>query len=270
MEFAFGANKKTQKRLIKLLKSKNMNFNKVIFLALGGILSFTSCEKAIGYRLEGSTDSTVESDLSNYPKDGTLAISENFQSWNWDGYTNLVTSGCDKDIMRSSVVMYRPDPLVKTYGDFSVNYTLQDFSVSPNCENTAGTSTDTSSISTGYLALQCLVFYRCGNHDSDAMLQIEELPSVSRISFSVSYGGDYSYITGLSLWKKSEGESKFTRIGNYVPENPSEGEVFNVDINEKNVALRFTPTIPTGEVAMNDTINRAVRIHDLKIWSMKE
>lgn len=229
-----------------------------------------SCEKSLGYRVDGNTDAIEEPDLSNYPTDGSLAISENFQTWTWDGYNAMVPGECGMDVMRSAVVMYRPDPLVKKYGNFCVSYVLQDFAVNPCCGNAAGTSAKDSEISIGYLALQCLIFYRCGNHDSDALLELPVLPSVSKISFSVSYGGgNIEYITGLGLWKKGEGETRFTRVGNYVPEKPLEGETFEVGINERNVALRFAPTIPKGTVEVNDTINREVRIHDLKVWCMK-
>lgn len=253
-------------------------FSLLIILLLSG---FSSCEKASNYRFLGIEDSDTDDPLpedpgvsmDHYPADGSLAFHENFQSWKRDGYINQVQQGCETDLMTTSVIMYQPDrPVTVTYAGFAVTYALQDYAVNPVCGNKAGTSTAGSEISTGYVALQSEIYYECGGHNSDAQLNLSKLPSVSKISFGISYGGDVEFVGGISLWVKEDGESGFTRIGDYGAESPSEGQVFTVDIDKKNVFLRFTPAISDRGIGVNDgeQSDRSVRLHDLYIWSMNE
>lgn len=245
-------------------------------------LYFTSCEKPSNYRFLGMDDDdisggTEEPDpavsITNYPADGSLAFYENFQSWKRDGYINQVKQDCETDLMTTTVIMYQPNkPVTKVYQEkFPVTYALQDFAVNPQCGNKAGTSTASSDVSLGYIALQSEIYYECGGHNSDAQLNLSRLPSVSKIKFCISYGGDVEYVGGISLWVKAEGESNFSRTGNYICTNPTEGQVFTVDINKRNVYLRFTPAISDKGTGVNDGIhsNRNVRLHDLYVWCMK-
>ncbi|MDR1672661.1 MAG: hypothetical protein LBS09_04255 [Bacteroidales bacterium] len=238
---------------------------------LGAVLC--SCEKESNYRFAGEEmpDETVDkTDAGSYPTDGSLAFHEDFRSWKRDGYVNLMpTDDCEEDRMTTSVIMYRTEkPVKKTYGGFTVAYILQDFAVNPACGNRAGTSPD--SVSTGYVALQQFIFYECGQHDSDALLLLSELPSVSVLRFSVSIGGQKSDVKGVTLWKKSDGAKSFVRVGDYLPSDPDEGEVFAVNIHEKNVQLKFVPALTGKENPVNDGINRAVRIHDIWVWSSEQ
>jgi hypothetical protein len=243
------------------------------------IVLLPACEKESNYRFRNevltdedeTTDDTLSMDY--YPKDGSLAFYETFQSWKRDGYINQVKNDCETDLMTTSVIMYRPDSPVKvTYDGFQVSYSLQDFAVNPTCGNKAGTSTVASEVSLGYVALQSEIYYECGGHNSDAQMILSELPSVSKISFSISYGGDVDYVGGLSVWTKVEGESSFTRLGDYEPQDPLQGEVFQIEINQKNVQLKFTPAISDKGIGVNDGVqaDRSVRIHDLYVWSMNE
>lgn len=235
------------------------------------LLSFFSCEKESNYRFLNENESTIDNagNTDNYPHDGSLVIHENFQKWKRDGYINLVLTNCEEDVMTSAVIMYRPDkPVLVQYDLVTVAYTLQDFAVNPACGNVAGTSTPDSEISNGYVALQQLIFYECGQHDSDALMTLSELPSISKVDFTVSYGGKTDEVGGLSLWKKGESDSKFIKIGDYKPEVPQTGEKFTVEINEKNIQLKFMPALTGKDNPINDGINRAIRIHDLNIWCM--
>jgi hypothetical protein len=250
------------------------------FIIAGLIIlsTFIGCEKESNYRFKGKEDtseSTGDDTLSmdNYPKDGSLAFSENFQQWKRDGYVESIRQDCEMDIMTSNIIMYRPDkPVVRNYIGFQVSYSLQDFAVNPECGNMAGTSSPESDISVGYVALQSEIFYECGGHNSDALMQLSELPSVSRISFAISYGGDTAYVGGLTLWKKSSSDSKFIRVGDFQPGIPSVGEIFTVDLNEKDVLLKFTPALSDKGIGVNDGVhaNRNVRIHGLWVWSIKD
>jgi hypothetical protein len=247
-------------------------------LALVILLSFSGCEKESNYRFKGktSTVTTTTNDsisLANYPTDGSLAFHENFQQWKRDGYVEQVKQDCEADLMTTTIIMYRPDkPVTVTYNNFPITYSLQDFAVNPDCGNKAGTSTSDSDVSLGYVALQSEIFYECGGHYSDAQMILSELPSVSTIKFSVSYGGDVAYVGGLSLWKKGDGETSYTRVGDYQPQDPEQGQTFSVDINEKNVQLKFTPAISDKGAGVNDGVNsnRSVRIHDIYVWSIEE
>lgn len=234
---------------------------------------FLSCEVESNYRFQGIDADRQESgiiDETIYPKDGSLVFYENFQSWEYDGYLEGDSRNCEDLQMISSVIMYRPGlPLVKTYDNsLTVTYWLQDFAVNPSCGNIARTSTKDSDVSSGYIALQQLIFYECGQHDSDASLMLSELPSVSKVEFSVSYGGLLNDVGGLSLWKKTKDQTKFTKVGDFKPDDPEAGEKFSVEINEKDVQLKFIPALTGRDNPENDGINRAVRIHDLYVWSM--
>jgi hypothetical protein len=246
-------------------------------------ISLGSCEKQSNYRFLGIDDEVVSDStgligdsisIAKYPTDGSLAFHENFQGWKRDGYINEVKQDCETDLMTTTVIMYRPDkPVTRVYNNkFPVTYSLEDFAVNPTCGNKAGTSTDTSEVSLGYVALQSEIYYECGGHNSDAQLNLSLLPSVSKIKFSVSYGGDVEYVGGLSLWMKAEGETGLPRVGDYSPTDPTVGQTFTVDINKKNVYLKFVPAISSKGIGVNDPThsNRNVRIHDLWIWSIKE
>ncbi|MDR2764543.1 MAG: hypothetical protein LBB90_05875 [Tannerella sp.] len=230
-----------------------------------------SCEQESNYRFRGMPDEAVyirSSAGENDPSNDTLLFHENFQSWKREGYMNRVKEDCEEDQMTTSLVMYTPGkPRTADYGGLTVVYTLLDFAVSPECGAQAGTSAG-SEVSAGYVALQQLIFYECGQHDSDAMMLLSPLPSVSRVRFSVSLGGRVEDVAGITLWKKTEGETVFTKAGDYIPSDPEAGETFSVDINERNVQLKFVPALTGKENPVNDGLNRAVRIHDLWVWSM--
>ncbi|MDR1980999.1 MAG: hypothetical protein LBQ39_05170 [Tannerellaceae bacterium] len=235
--------------------------------------SLSSCEKELGYRFIGIPDEeevevTPPSDYSEYPADGLLVFYENFQSWKREGYDNLPSGDCEADQMTTAMVMYVPSkPRVAAYNGFSVAYTLKDFAVNPVC----GTQTDAADadVSPGFVALQQTIFYECGQHDSDALMLLSALPSVSQVKFSVSLGGKVDDVAGVSLWKKVEEAGAFTKVGDYLPTDPKAGEVFTVEINEEHVQLKFTPALTGRETPVNDGVNRAVKIHDLWVWSME-
>ncbi|OAV73026.1 hypothetical protein Barb6_00617 [Bacteroidales bacterium Barb6] len=234
---------------------------------------FSSCEKDSGYRFAGLSeedDVAIKPPLNEgeYAADGSLVFHENFQSWKREGYDNPPTGDCEADQMTTAMVMYVPSkPRMAEYNGFSVAYTLKDFAVNPVCGTPTGSAD--SEVSTGFVALQQTIFYECGQHDSDAQMLLSALPSVSQVRFSVSLGGKIEDVSGITLWKKTEGAGYFTKVGDYLPSDPDAGEVFTVEMNEKNVQLKFTPALTGRETPVNDGINRAVRIHDLWIYSMK-
>lgn len=203
---------------------------------------------------------------------GLLVFHENFQNWYREGYLSPTKQDCETDLMTSSgIVSFIPAQVAVIYDSLKVNYSLIDYAVNPECGNREGSSTETSEISKGYVALQCPVHYTCG-HYSKGCLDASNLPSVSYIEFTVSYG-DYStdnYAAGVSLWRKADTDVDTIKIGTYIPTNPLQGEKFTVKINSKNVFLRFkaekNSIVP---IVMESNINRSVRIHDLYIWKPK-
>ncbi|GHT60818.1 hypothetical protein AGMMS50239_10500 [Bacteroidia bacterium] len=233
---------------------------------------FSACEKELGYRFDGQSEEdnviiTPPFDGGGYALGDSLVFYENFQLWKREGYDNYPTSNCDDDQMTTALVMYVPSkPRMAEYNGFSVAYTLKDFAVNPTCGAQIGSAE--SEVSTGFVALQQTIFYECGQHDSDGQMMLSTLPSVSQVKFSVSLGGQIEDVAGVSLWKKTEGASNFTKVGDYLPSDPNADEIFTVEINEKNVQLKFTPALTGKETPVNDGINRAVRIHDLWVYSI--
>jgi hypothetical protein len=249
-----------------------MNYKLSIYAV--GLLLFLSCEKESGYRFAGIPDDddvvvvTPPQDNDEYDTDGSLLFHENFQSWKREGYDNLPTGNCEADLMTTATVMYVPSkPRMAEYNGCSVAYTLKDFAVNSVCGTPTGSAD--SEVSTGFVALQQTIFYECGQHDSDAQMVLSVLPSVSQVKFSVSLGGKIDDMSGVSLWKKAGGASSFTKVGDYLPSDPNTGEVFTVEINEKNVQLKFTTALTGKETPVNDGTTRAVRIHDLWVYAME-
>ena len=243
-----------------------------LFTVILPALLFTACEKDFGYRDRYlPAEEEYIPPVGDIPSDEDgLLFHENFQSWQREGYDNTAKQDCENAPMITATIMYTPSkPRIGNYGEFSIAYMLKDFAVNPECGAMGGGSTPDSDVSAGYVALQQLIFYECGQHDSDAFMLLPSLPSVGRIRFSVSLGGRIEDVAGLSLWKKSEGATAFTRVGDdFIPSDPANGEVFTVEINERNVQLKFIPALTGRENPVNDGVNRAVRIHDLWVWKM--
>jgi hypothetical protein len=230
---------------------------------------FSSCEKEFNYRFKGipEEEEYVPAAVVDTTSGDALLFHENFQRWKREGYDNPPTGDCEADQMSTALVMYVPSkPRIAEYGGLSVAYTLKDFAVNPSCGAQGGLSTENSEVSTGFVALQQTIFYECGQHDSDGLMQLSTLPSVSQIRFSVSLGGKIEDVVGVTLWKKAGGAASFSKAGDFLPSDPENGEVFTVDINEKNVQLKFTPALTGRETPINDGVTRAVRIHDLWVW----
>jgi hypothetical protein len=224
-------------------------------------LLFFSCEEEFNYRFNGipeEEEPTIPSNEGEYPSTDSLVFHENFQSWKREGYVNLTAGDCETDQMTTSLIMYVPaKPRIAEYNGFTVAYTLKDFAANPACGAQAGNSTVDSEISTGYVALQQLIFYECGQHDSDALMQLSSLPSVSKIQFSISLGGQIEDVAGISLWKKAGSETVFTKVNDFIPSDPETGEVFTVEINEEDVQLKFIPALTGRENPVNDGLCKA-------------
>ncbi|MDP4210510.1 MAG: hypothetical protein Q8928_17000 [Bacteroidota bacterium] len=221
---------------------------------------------------EEQTNEEITNNSSNTVNDsvkGTLVFHENFQKWAWQGYLVQSLQNCETDLMRSAeTVSYLPTTISVAYGSLTVNYAVIDFAVNPGCGNPAGTSTDSSEVSNGYVALQCPIYYTC-RHYSKGDLVTSPIPSVSYVEFTVSYSN--SYAEGISLWKKADGDADTIKVGTYVPVNPLKGQKFTVKLNTKNVVLKFKAEKNSMVTIANEsTVNRAVRIHDIYIWKPKE
>lgn len=237
--------------------------------------------------------------------DGGLIINENFQSWTREGFIELDsnTSGSCDALMSSTNVMYAQRPInsTKAYDKWTVSWGFYDYAVNPTCGNDAGTSTGTSDVSTGYFEIQAPLYYECGLHMSNGNMTTSVLPSVSKVQFSISYTETgYDYVNGIVLWKKGKSDSSWEKVGSYSIDGTMtdkiKGKIFEANINEGNVQLRFSPRFPflngvditpdhaSNSVDINDAsisalivknfsdpqINRAVRIHDLKVWCMNK
>jgi hypothetical protein len=236
-------------------------------LAVLAVLLLAGCEKESGYRFAGVEDGEVicppsGSEPLPWPTDGSPAFREDFDTWTREGYVNRRprVEGEEDDEMVTATVMYLRDrPLYVDYGFGAVSYTLKDFAVNPE---------------RGFVELQQLIFYECGQHDSDAVLELSALPSVSHIRFGLSKGGRVEDVAGLTVWKRASPERDFVRVGEYLPEEApaewiSEGQVFEAQIGARNVSLRFLPALKAGDdIPLNDGVNRSVRLHFLEVYSL--
>jgi hypothetical protein len=235
--------------------------------------------------------------------DGSLLIDENFQTWIQEGVDVNIPSSRRPEcgwLMAAASRMYGQDYEGnpngrKVYPNWTVTWSMQDYALSPSCP--AGVESD--SISAGYVSLQAPLWYSCGGHTSNGHLTTSELPSVSRVRFSMSYdpaGIPDTY--GAVLWKKSRSDADWTYVKGCSIEggdtDKTAGRIFTADINEENVQLRIVARWPlldgidvtpcaegslTGALAaLKDVVplntfnvhNRAVRIHDLQVWSMEK
>lgn len=203
---------------------------------------------------------------------GTLVFHENFQKWKRVGYFSQTKQDCESDLMISTgVVSYIPTIVSVIYDSLTVNYSIIDFAINPECGSSDGTSTQNSDVSIGYLAIQCPIWYTC-NHYSKGDIITSPIPSVSYIEFSVSYPyyAGNTYAEGVSLWKKGDEDADTVKVGTYIPTDPLKGEKFTVKINSKNVIFKIKSekngNLP---IANESNVNRAVRIHDIKVWSLE-
>jgi hypothetical protein len=206
------------------------------------------------------------------PVKGTLLFHENFQKWERSGYFLSAKEDCDNDLMKSTSVMYFiPTTVQVAYDDLTVTYSLIDFAVNPECGNKAGTSDTASDISLGYIALQCPIYLTCG-HYTKGYIETNAISSVSFVEFTVSYGDNSKdgYADGISLWKKTEDDDDYIKIGTYIPDDPSTGQKFTVQIDAKNVIIRLKAEKKAKVEYANEIddtlVNRSVRIHDLYLW----
>jgi hypothetical protein len=238
-----------------------------------------------------------------FTHDGSVIFSENFQRWTREGFIVSDNSDPCSWRMKATGLMYSPQSEgnpngIKSYPRWTVTWSMEDYAVNPTCGNDAGTSTPDSEVSDGYFALQSPLYYACGGHSSLASLASSELPSVSKVRFSLSYslsGIDLTY--GVTLWKRSRNDTQWIKVKRYEIEGSTEektaGKVFEADINEHNVRIGFTanwmplysgedmtyPPPPSGslpwykeqedKIPLNNlTYNFNSRIHDLTVWSM--
>jgi hypothetical protein len=236
--------------------------------------------------------------------DGSLVIDENFQNWKREGFLEMDPNSTDCDVLMSTTnIMYAQTPYnsSKAYPKWTVNWSFFDYAINPTCGNDAGTSTASSDISIGYFAMQAPLYYECGLHMSNGHIATSALPSVSKVRFSISYTKTgTNYVNGVVLWKKGKKDTQWMKVGAYsidgTFDDKIKGQVFEADVNEEDVELRFSPRFPflngvdiTPDHAANlidishpdianlimrnfanEQINRAVRLHDLKVWCLKK
>lgn len=252
----------------------NLNYKHIIsFITLFFLILVVSC-KNISIPEEENQVTVVNGDASTVPDSikGLLLFHENFQKWPREFYLSPTLQNCETDLMRSAgLVSYIPTPVSVIYDTLKVDYSLIDFAVNPVCGNPDGTSTDSSEVSTGYVALQCPIYYTCG-HYSKGYLETSALPSVSYVEFTVSYpySASNNYAAGVSLWKKADGDADTVKVGTYVPTDPLKGQKFTVKLNAKNVTLKIKSEKNSSLTIVNESMtNRAIRIHDIYVWKPK-
>ncbi|MDR2791925.1 MAG: hypothetical protein LBB27_04255 [Tannerellaceae bacterium] len=235
-------------------------------MAVLAALGIGGCEKPLNYRFAGIDDSEAVicppgAEVLPWPTTNEApAFREDFDGWEREGYVNRRprSEGEKEEEMVTATVMYvRDRPLYVDYGFGQMAYKLKDFAVNPV---------------RGYVELQQLIFYECGQHDSDALLELGVLPSVSRIRFGLSKGGKTEDVSGLTLWRRTSKDQDFTLVGEYLPKDEptewiSEGDIFEAEIEAEEVTLRFRPALKSGEdIPLNDGINRSVRLHFLEVY----
>jgi len=249
------------------------NFYRHIFLTLIPVLFF-ACKKIAIQEDKTNIDTIINKGCSSIADSikGTLVFHENFQKWKRIGYLLQTKQDCEKDLMKSAgVVSYIPTIVSVIYDSLTVNYSIIDFAINPECGSSDGTSTENSEVSTGYVALQCPIWYTCG-HYSKGYIITSPIPSVSYIEFTVSYPyyAGNTYPAGVSLWKKGDEDIDTIKVGTYIPTDPLKGGKFTVKINSKNVIFKIKSEKNSSlPIANESNVNRAVRIHDIKVWSQE-
>jgi hypothetical protein len=262
---------------------------------------FSACKRDIPAVVNNETVVNKDTTVVDSVK-GVLLLHENFQKWNRAGYVQPVLHDCQADLMTScTTISFLPTTVQVVYDSLTVNYSLLYYAVNPQCGNDAGTSTLTSDVSTGYVALEAPLSYVCFGHNlsSGAYIMTSVIPSVSVFEFSMSYSlSDVDYMLGVTLFKKGTKDTSFVKVKNFaiqyspedvydtIVEKKISGQVFSATINEDSVQLMFTCIWPSG-VPFNTTdpaklkllknnnpslypiINREVRIHDLWVWRKK-
>ncbi len=256
-------------------KFNSMKIDKKYLIFL--LLFIYSCDKK-SFPVDDTTDTTIIFNKNIYVVNdsvkGELLFFENFQKWARDGYQQSVLQNCETDLMKSTnTVSFLTTTKTVVYDSITINYAMIDYAVNPECGNAAGTSTATSDVSVGYVALQSPIFYTCG-HYSKGYIETSVIPSVSYVDFSISYGDNSKnfYVGGLSLYKITS-NSDTVKIGTYKPYDYSAGAKFSIKIDDKNVILRFKAEKNAyKDLVTNETppvVNRSVRLHDLKVWRKK-
>jgi len=269
---------------IRLIQYDNSNYpsemslrNKLqlVLILLVLVTLFLSCKTSINPDDETSVVTITNNNVDTIPDSlkGVLVFHENFQKWPREGYLSSTSQNCETDLMRSAgLVSFFTTPITVKYDTLTVSYAMIDFAINPVCGNPDESSTDSSEVSNGYVALQCPVYYTCG-HYSKGYFETSSLPSVSYVEFTVSYpySSSNTYAAGVSLWKKGDGDVDSVQVGTYVPSDPLKGQKFTVAINSTNVTLRFksekNPLVP---MINESDENHAIRIHDLYIWQPKK
>jgi hypothetical protein len=250
------------------------------------------------YRMHG-----VKLYAQPFVHDGSMFIDEHFRDWTEEGFYSAGDRGNDRScdrLIAAAAQMYKQSLTTnpngkKRYPKWTVVWTMEDFALNPVCGASAGVSTTDSETSIGFIALQSPIWYVCGGHTSNACFQTSELPSVSKVRFSMSYAMSSAIdeVHGLRLWKRVRG-GEWTLVGDYgidgSVEDKTAGRVFEAVVNERQVELRFVGRWPlhNGEeitpvdnnympwftgleelIPDNQTgINRCSRIHDFQVWSM--
>jgi len=244
-----------------------------IFLFLIPVMFFT-CNKIAIPEEEIGNDTIINKNGNSIPDSikGTLVFHENFQKWKRSGYFSQAKQDCETDLVTSTgVVSYIPTVVSVIYDSLTVSYSIIDFAINPECGSSDGTSTENSEVSTGYVALQCPIWYTCG-HYSKGYIITSLIPSVSYIEFTVSYPyyAGNTYPAGVSLWKKGDEDIDTIKVGTYIPTDPLKGGKFTVKINSKNVIFKIKSEKNSSlPIANESNVNRAVRIHDIKVWSQE-
>ncbi|MDA3852772.1 MAG: hypothetical protein PF444_00795 [Bacteroidales bacterium] len=175
-----------------------------------------------------------------------VVIDENFQSFEKQGFRND-TVPCKKLKMHSKANF----KVEKTYGKSEVEYKFMRAAVTPDCESKK--TPMNLGVTKGYVEV----------NKNNGVFIIGEIDYISTLRVSASATGD---VRGYAIYKSVDG-GDWVKVGEYIGSkaegaDSQYGFSNKITINEKDVSLKFVPTM----CGKDEQALQTVRIHDIKVY----
>ena len=176
-----------------------------------------------------------------------LILSEDFQGFKEQGLrAGSDTLACGKKKVDSKANF----KVSKVYGGVKVNYEFLKSAVQPQC----AAKKSPAQVTPGLVEI---------TKKEDASMVIGTFDYVSKIEVGASATGD---VRGCALYKSVDGGA-WVKVGEYIGSKAEGADAqygFNstININEKNVKLKFGPTV----CGKDEPALQTFRIHDIKVY----
>jgi len=236
------------------MKNKNLRITFLSLIAL--TMSFVACQ-------DDNNNNEEEKDLTHaeVPVGAALKVDKDFQSsGEWPSKSTLQvgfseeSDGCDAaDMLAVTEAISWEEIYYNGVNNDTVLIDYTDVAVSTTCFDGSGTTEDGDAITGGFVLFPAIAT-RSG--EVTPTVELQDIKTASVVQFSLTVLDEAG--TGLSLYKTVDGGS-YELVGIYMPESIETGEFYSVAIDESNVSLKFVS---------EDADNGAIRMHDLKIWTL--